>query len=395
MIGLKRNVRIRTVCADSDGMISSCMDIGIELQYLISIDALTKEFTINQKDMAAVNEMLNKYSGSLRIVESNDLLLVILQIFKRPILLCGTILFAVLLACTYGRIFFIKVSGNHQIPTEAILAKAQMYGLEFGAKAEDIRSEEFKNTILSDFPQLQWLGITTSGSVANIQVTERSIPETNDNDNRSYWGIYASRDGVVSRMTVEKGTTLIQLGQQVKKGDLLVSGYTDCGIKIRAEQPVGEIFAYTRRSFTAYAPKKTPMRGKITGNHSCYKLRIGKKVINLCNHSGNRDTLCVKMYEEKYCTLPGGFQLPLSVIRVKYQQYSVSVSEYLGDPDLWMPKYLRMYLQSQMVAGEVLDEEIVFTDSDHVHILTGSYACQEMIGQVMNEETFEHYAEDS
>ena len=43
MIGLKRNVRIRTVCADSDGMISSCMDIGIELQYLISIDALTKE----------------------------------------------------------------------------------------------------------------------------------------------------------------------------------------------------------------------------------------------------------------------------------------------------------------------------------------------------------------
>ena len=101
------------------------------------------------------------------------------------------------------------------------------------------------------------------------------------------------------------------------------------------------------------------------------------------------------MYEEKYCTLPGGFQLPLSVIKVNYQQYSISDSEIFIGPDMWMSESLRIYLQSQMVAGEGLDEEIVFTDSDHVHILTGSYACQEMIGQVMNEETIEYYAEDS
>ena len=58
-------------------------------------------------------------------------------------------------------------------------------------------------------------------------------------------------------------------------------------------------------------------------------------------------------------------------------------------------QYLRKYLLSQMLAGEILNEDIVLTDGDHVHILTGNYACQEMIGQVTNEETIENYAEDS
>ena len=38
---------------------------------------------------------------------------------------------------------------------------------------------------------------------------------------------------------------------------------------------------------------------------------IGKKVINLCNHSGIIDESCVRMYLEDYWSFPGGFQLPV------------------------------------------------------------------------------------
>ncbi len=395
MIDLKRNIRIRTVCADSDGMISKCLENGIDLLHLIRIDLLTNEFTIKQKDMNAVNGIIKKYSGSLRVVGRNDFIMTVMRLVKRPVLLCSVILFAMMLVWTSGRVFFIRVVGNKQVPTGAILSQLQLYGLEFGTKAANLRNEELKNAILSDFPQLQWFGITTFGSVATIEVVERSLNENVITEKPSYLGIYASRDGVISKVIVEKGNPLVQIGQKVKKGDLLVSGYTDCGILIRAEKPIAEVFAYTLRRFTACTPKSFLIREECTGKHSCYKIRIGKKVINFCNHSGNHDALCVKMYEEKYCTLPGGFQLPLSVIKVSYQQYRMTSTDNLSAPDSWMPQYMRKYLRSQMVAGEVLDEEIVLTDGDHIHILTGSYACQEMIGQVTNEETIENYAEDS
>lgn len=395
MIDLKRNIRIRTVCADSDGMISQCIENGIELLYLSIIDQITNEFTIKRKDMDAVNGIVEKYGGSFRIVEHNDFIMTAMRLAKRPVLLCSVILFAMMLVWTSGRIFFIRVIGNKQVPTGAILSKLQMYGLEFGTKAANLRNEELKNAILSDFPQLQWFGITTFGSVATIEVVERSLNENVITEKPSYWGIYASRDGVISKVIVEKGNPLVQIGQKVQKGDLLISGYTDCGILIRTDRPIAEIFAYTLRSFTAYMPKSALIREEIIGRHNCYMIRIGKKVINLCNHSGNYDALCVKMYEEKYCTLPGGFRLPLSVIKVSYQQHKVTSSKSLGDPHLWMLQYLRKFLLSQMLAGEILNEDIVLTDGDHVHILTGNYACQEMIGQVTNEETIENYAEDS
>ena len=118
-------------------------------------------------------------------------------------------------------------------------------------------------------------------------------------------------------------------------------------------------------------------------------------MINLCNHSGIRDATCVKMYEEDNLTLPGDFQLPISLIKISHQCYDITSAEITDDVYLWLPQYARMYLQTQMIAGEILNEDLVWNISDQICMLTGSYACQEMIGQVKSEEIVNHHAEDN
>ena len=69
--------------------------------------------------------------------------------------------------------------------------------------------------------------------------------------------IVASRDGVITSITTTKGTPLCKAGQAVKAGQILISGYTDCGISIRADPAEGEVFAETyREMMTLYASKR-------------------------------------------------------------------------------------------------------------------------------------------
>jgi len=130
--------------------------------------------------------------------------------------------------------------------------------------------------------------------------------------------------------------------------------------------------------------------------HTCYSLRVGKKVINLCNHSGIQGGTCVKMYSEDYWSLPGGFQLPVSVIKNSYNYYELIAPEVdIEETYSWLPRYARGFLQDSMIAGEILNEELAWNVSDDACEVTGNYACHEMIGQVKCEEIIEQNAEDN
>lgn len=196
---------------------------------------------------------------------------------------------------------------------------------------------------------------------------------------------------MITEMVIKRGTPLVSVGEQVREGDILVSGYTDCGIKIRFEIPDAEIFAYTTRENSFVTLPETNIRTKIIDEHRCFSIQIGKKVINLCNHSGIHDTSCVKMYEEDYWTLPGGFQLPISVKQVTCRSYETRKSEVM-DISQWLPQFAARYLHRQMIAGVILQEELFWRNPCE---LTGTYVCHEMIGQVKSEEKFNHNAEDN
>ena len=389
----KRYVRLQIACADPQMLISQLAENGVELLALQQVNALTNVVTIRYRQLDTVQSVLKKYGGSCREVGRKGMIFSFIQFLGRPVLVAAILFFLVMLLLTTDRIFFIHVIGNDKISTEAILSQAQMHGLEFGVKAAEIRSEELKNALLGNFTQLQWLGITTSGTVATIHVSERSIP--NQSLDTDYRGIYSTGDGIISSIVAERGTPIVRVGQRVKTGDLLITGYSDCGIKLRVEQPIGEVHAYTLRNLEVLTTENAMIRADTSSIECCYRVRIGKKVINFCNHSGIHDTSCVKMYEEYYWTLPGGFCLPVSVTKVINRHYDLIPAETDEVIPLWIQEYARKYLHTQMIAGQILEEKLTYDSDEGVCKLQAIYACQEMIGQAKNEETFDRYAEDN
>ena len=389
-------LRLKIIAADPERLLTQLIYSNIELLDITIIDCLTFEIKIRKSQYNLVMNISERGGAACHLTGRMGILWSIQSILKRPVLLAGVLFFIVLSSMMNGRVFFVAVSGNEYVPEKVILSAAEGCGISFGAKASTVRSEEFKNLLLKQLPQLQWVGITTSGSVATIQVKERSVQDSAKPAQQGICNIIASMDGVISKMTVYKGSPIARVGQSVQAGDTLVSGYTDCGIVQLGEQAEAEIFAHTFRSVEAVTPTLAGKREKYTNVHTCFMIRIGKKVINFCNHSGISDATCVKMYEEDYVTLPGGFQLPVSVIQMHTYVYRMSVPEYDSEATRgWLPQYVSSYTCNQMIAGKILNDKWQWYIDDERCVLKGEFACHEMIGQVKFEEIIEQDAKDN
>lgn len=358
------------------------------------IDDLTASFWVSRPYFPVVKKVAESKGDMLKITERKGVFWALTGFVKRPVLMIGLIVLAFLSFYLPTRVLFIGVEGNTEVSTSQILDAAQSCGIRFGASRQEVRSEKVKNTLLQALPQLQWACVNTSGCVAVISVQER-----NSVDADPVYGICdiaAARDGVITQMTVYSGTPLCQVGQAVQKGQVLVSGYTDLGLVVKATWAKAEIFAETQRDLTVSALTDFAVRKKVTRTENRYSLQIGKKLINFEKDSGISPAGCGRMYLESYATLPGGFQLPLAFIQERITYYeTVPAPEQKEDSFAWMQEAGSEIVCGQMVAGEVLSSSTSLQLAEGACNLTSAYRCREMIGCVHNEEIFTDYGKRS
>lgn len=380
-------LRVQLTSADVSGLLSQISAKSIPLFRVESIDDLTVQGTIYRKDYKFLQELTEHRGDKLDIVKRQGLYWDGLDLRRRPLLIFGAAIILLLALYLPSRILFVEVEGNSAVSAKMILDAAEKCGISFGVSRREVRSEKIKNALLEQIPELQWVGVNTSGCVATISVTEKSVIQQPQEPRNGVSSIVAARDGVIWECTVISGNPLCQVGQAVKAGQILVSGYTDCGIMIKAARAEAEIYAQTLRDLDVVTPTNAVQRGKQSGRETRYSLLIGKKLINLLKDSGISDTTCVKMYEKHYLTLPGGFQLPIGIVRETRIYYDCQEAESTqADSYAWLQTAAENYLQSQMVAGRILSQDAAVLLGDGVGRLSGQYACLEMIGQVKNEE---------
>lgn len=359
---------------------------GIPLSNVIRKRELTCRMTIRRKDYRVLSEILQKRGSHLDILRRNGLYWNLKAFLQRPVLCLTAILLFVSSFWLPSRIFFISVDGNTAVPDRRILSAAEACGIRFGASRKTVRSEKVKNALLASLPQLQWAGVNTAGCTAVISVRERAEEEPVSFD-KTVSNLVANRDGYILSATVTNGTGHCAPGDTVTKGQLLVSGYTDCGICIRITRAEGEILAQTSRNLCAVMPVACSIPEVIGKPRYQISLLIGKKRINLWKDSRISGTSCGRMYEEYFVSLPGGFQLPIGISTDCYREYRLHPGEIPeASAKAHLHTFSRDYLTGQMIAGEIIGKQQRFSCFSGLYQLDGSYVCREMIGQEQREQ---------
>lgn len=356
------------------------------------VNDLQIRMRIDRRDYERLCRLCEKRGDKLTVLNRVGLFWHLCSLRNRSVLLLGLTCMLLLSVWLPTRILFVQIEGNVLVPTQQIVETASNCGIHFGAYRRSVRSESIKNALLEAMPQLSWVGVNTKGCVAIISVRERENREMNQS-HPGVSSIVASQDGVIREVTVLRGSAACTIGQRVQAGDLLISGYTDCGICIRGTKADGEVFAETSRNLTAVMPSIFRMRLQKTETKTNYALIIGKKRINFANSSGISGSTCAKIYEEKYLTLPGGFVLPVA-LAIETTTYYETDLQSSGSSEAALSSYGKSYLLRQMQAGIIENGTERFAQTNEVLLLEAQFACCEMIGITRLEENLPNYGKN-
>lgn len=383
-------VKVQISTASVALLLTRISNAEIDLVDVNVIDDFTITANVAWRNFSALKKIVEKNGETINVINKIGLFWHIDCLRKRKLLIIAIILFLFLTIFLPTRILFVQIEGNSKIPSNYILAMAESSGVTFGASRREVRSERIKNNLLEKIPELQWTGINTYGCVAVISVKERSIIDSS-NKAGAVSNIVAMQDGVIEQCTVLRGNSLCKVGQSVKRGQVLVSGYIDCGRYTKAVEAEAEIMGRTLRKIDVISPVERCVRGELRESKTNYSLLIGKNLIKLSQDSGISASGCVKMYEIKYITLPGGFRLPIALVIEQYRDYSCQTDSQINvDSCQWMYDYSENYLLDHIIAGKIISSDLNLNQAQGYITLQGRYICSEMIGQVKREENIQY-----
>ena len=366
--------------ADIPGTLAKMTDSGLTLLWTVPVEELTVRVTLLRRDYRRFRQSCEKQGAKVTLISRRGAYWKLKGLLARQVMMLGVLMMIAATLYLPSRVLFVQVEGNRDVPARRILDMADKCGIGFGASRRAVRSERMKNALMEAVPELQWAGVNTKGCVAVITVRERA--EEGMEDQPSEPGhIVALTDAVVTSCTATRGTLLCSPGQAVSEGQILISGYTDTGLVIRAEQASGEIFGQTRRSFRVITPVVSASVSKTGAELKKISLLLGKKRINLWKDSGISEVTCDRMYEEYYITLPGGFQLPMGLAVETFLVSELTQKEIPPpESESLLRGYAESYLLREMISGTIRFSEISYSQETGVLTLTGEYRCTELIG---------------
>lgn len=196
------------------------------------------------------------------------------KVKRRPSLFWAGVLVVALLIYLSGSIWAIRVKGVDSVDPEEIMRVAEDAGLVTGARKSGISAPEVEAAILREIPQLAWVYVHYQGTLAEIQVVEKTRPEVEEPGD-----IVADKEAVIDSVLVLWGTPKVSPGQTVQKGDVLIEGNA-----VTKQGARGTVTALTFYEATSELPLKR-----------IFPMRTGKKVeAKVVRHKGNEIVLLGK-----------------------------------------------------------------------------------------------------
>ncbi len=136
-------------------------------------------------------------------------------------------------------IWAVDISGNYSISEDVFMDFLKENNVYVGMKRKEVNIEELEKKIRQDFGIVTWTSAKIDGTRLEIQIRENEVDIGEDGGGSRSGGetagsqiggsefgsnLIAQEDGIIVSMVTRKGVPLVNVGMEVKKGDVLVSG---------------------------------------------------------------------------------------------------------------------------------------------------------------------------
>ncbi len=225
---------------------------------------------------------LSRKAGcSLKIEKKAGFPFLFYRFKKRRGLVLGLLIFLVFIYVVSNFIWFIEVSGIENIEEETILKTAEKLGITTGTLKRSLDFPSLERGFLLERRDLSWVGFKMQGTRLIIDVEEKAFFPEDFSDTTS--DLVASRDGLVQKVLVLSGEALVEEGNTVQEGQILISGILTQQEEVGEEivkrevgsvRARGEVWARVWYEFLTSHPLTEQVKERTGERASFYTLRI-------------------------------------------------------------------------------------------------------------------------
>lgn len=219
-------VRIEVEGYYTERFINICTNKKILIWNLKREKGVKLYLNIGINEFKKISNIAKKTNCKIKILKKKGIPFLFNKYKKRKIffILLFLILGIIFVSSKYVWNIEIKVEDNLKI--ENIEEDLKIAGLKKGLLKSKINTSDIVNSLRLKRDDIAWIGINIEGTSVKVDIVKAdSKPQIIDNS--EYCDIVASKPGIITNITAQNGTAEKNIGDEVKKGEILIGGYMD------------------------------------------------------------------------------------------------------------------------------------------------------------------------
>lgn len=179
-------------------------------------------------DFKRLHGIIRKTGQKIRIISKVGIPFFLYRNRRRKAAAMGIVLFFVLLYSLSLFVWNIGFEGNQAYTDEVLLNFLHEQGYHHGMLLKTVQCEKLEKAIRNAYGNITWVSVRLDGTRLIVQIKENDLntgtEEQEENMIKDGSDLVATHEGIVRYIATRHGTPKVHVGDEVKKGTVLVSG---------------------------------------------------------------------------------------------------------------------------------------------------------------------------
>ncbi len=358
---------------------NTCMKNDIFL-WGIKRKMLTMLFAkIGADDLEKAKQIAEKHQCKITVKSQKGVPFLIEKYKKRKSFFIALLILGVALFTLSKFVWNIEIHGTEKIDINEIYEEVKESGLKIGMLKKSVKVEEIVNKIRLARSDIAWIGIELKGTNAVIKVVEaEEKPEIIDENEFS--NIVASKDGEIVKVIAQNGTVMVEAGEQVKKGDILIAGWMEGQHTDKYYvNSNGSAKAKIKYSLTEKVEKNEVIREPTGNTEKRYSIKFNNFRLNLYKRLSKFDKYDTESTSKKL-TLFSNFYIPVEFIKTTNNElneitkpHNYNEAKEIGEKIIEEKVY-------KLLMGDIIDKNTEINEFEDYYNIIVTYDVVEEIG---------------
>ena len=194
--------------------------------YVYNVNRIEKskiQFNIDRENFRKLKKIHRSNKFNIKVKKQTGIPFIAQRIYTyRGMVICAIISLIILMS-TSQFVTDVYITAPEGIDTTALKKELYIQGVKPGVYKKSIDRKIVRENIMVKFNQIAYVSINVKGTNVFVNITKKDESQ-NSEENSNYCNIIATKDGIIEKVVPRSGEAIVEEGDIVKKGDVLVNG---------------------------------------------------------------------------------------------------------------------------------------------------------------------------